>query len=160
MHAYRPGQGPQRARVLYIFRTPAHVKVGRRALDPEVKEALEHTHPDLSFDWTNLPSERPAEPPEMRDREFRRGRDRDRDRDRDRHGPRPAPRPAALAPPPVLEDESPLGRVVGAERAARLRGRYADLAQRIGRRARTPEERDRLMERLQRLNPEEWADEA
>jgi hypothetical protein len=157
MHAYRPGQGPQRARVLYLFRTPAHVRIGRQALEPEVKEALEHTHPDLSFDWTNLPSERPAESPDSRERDYRRGRDRDRDRGAP---PRQAPRAAPPARPPVLEDESPLGRVVGAERAARLRGRYAELCQRIARRARTPEDRDRLLERLQRLNPEEWGDDA
>jgi hypothetical protein len=155
MHAYRPGQGPQRARVLYLFRTPAHVKIGRKALEPEVMEALEHTHPDLSFDWTNLPSERPIEPSDPRDRE----RDHRRSRPHPRGAEAPAPRPTP-APPPVIEDESPLGRVVGAERAARLRARYTELMVRIGRRSRTPEERDRLVERLQRLNPEEWIDEA
>jgi hypothetical protein len=153
MHAYRPGQGPQRARVLYLFRTPAHVKIGRKALEPEVMEALEHTHPDLSFDWTNLPSERPLDPSDPRDRDHRRS------RPHSRGAEAPAPRPAP-PPPPVIEDESPLGRVVGAERAARLRARYTELTVRIGRRSRTPEERDRLAERLQRLNPEEWADEA
>jgi hypothetical protein len=155
MHAYRPGQGPQRARVLYLFRTPAHVKIGRKALEPEVMEALEHTHPDLSFDWTNLPSERPIEPSDPRDRE----RDHRRSRPHGRGVEAPASRPAP-APPPVIEDESPLGRVVGAERAARLRARYTELIVRIGRRSRTPEDRDRLAERLQRLNPEDWADEA
>jgi hypothetical protein len=162
MHAYRPGQGPQRARVLYLFRTPAHVTIGRKALEPEVTEALEHTHPDLSFDWTNIPSERPAEAYDPRD-----GRDRDRrDRSHASHArppqrpPRQAPAVAPPATPPVIEDESPLGRVVGAARAATIRARYGELMQRIGRRARTPEDRDRLTERMQRLNPEEWADEA
>jgi hypothetical protein len=153
MHAYRPGQGPQRARVLYLFRTPAHVKIGRRALEPEVMEALEHTHPDLSFDWTNLPSERPIEPSDSRERDQRRS------RPHPRGAEAPASRPAP-APPPVIEDESPLGRVVGAERAARLRARYSELLVRITRRSRTPEDRDRLVERLQRLNPEDWSDEA
>jgi len=156
MHAYRPGQGPQRARVLYLFRTPAHVKIGRKALEPEVMEALEHTHPDLSFDWTNLPSERPSESHDPRDR--------DRDHRRARPHPRgvegPASRPAPPPPPPEIEDESPLGRVVGGERAARLRARYTELTVRIARRSRTPEDRDRLVERMQRLNPEDWADEA
>src|SRR5580693_2049648 len=99
MHAYRPGQGPQRARVLYLFRTPAHVKIGRRALEPEVMEALEHTHPDLSFDWTNLPSERPIEPSDPRERE----RDQRRSRPHPRGAEAPASRPAP-APPPVIED--------------------------------------------------------
>ena len=111
-------------------------------------EALEHTHPDLSFDWTSLvrepvvvrsEPERPNRPPQ-----------------------RPAPRPVPPAPPPVvveLEDESLLGKVLGAVAAARLRQRYNDLSQRILRRARTPEERDRLTERLKRLNPDDWSDE-
>jgi hypothetical protein len=165
MHAYRPGQGPQRARVLYLFRTPAHVKVGRRALEPEVMEALEHTHPDLSFDWTNLPQERPIETPDPRERDardYRRERQmaRGRSSGHQGQGQRPAPRPAAPPTPPVLEDESALGRVVGAERAAHLRARYSELVLRIGRRSRTPEDRDRLMDRVHRLNPEDWADEA
>jgi hypothetical protein len=164
MHAYRPGQGPQRARVLYLFRTPAHVKIGRRALEPEVMEALEHTHPDLSFDWTNLPTERPAEAAEPRERDHRREWAA-HNRQSGRHGrPTPGGAPARVAsgppsPPPVIEDESLLGRVLGAQRAAQLRGRYADLTLRIGRRSRTPEERDRLLERMQRLNPDEWGDE-
>ncbi len=54
MHAYRPNGGGQRGRVLYFFRTPSNLQMGRRALDAEVMEALEHTHPDLSFDWTTL----------------------------------------------------------------------------------------------------------
>jgi hypothetical protein len=161
MHSYRPNQGPQRARVLYLFRTPAHVKVGRRALEPEVMEALEHTHPDLSFDWTNLPQERPIETPDPRERDardYRRDRQMAR-RNAAQQGQRPPQRPQAPSQPPVLEDESPLGRVVGAERAARLRAQYAELVLRIGRRSRTPEDRDRLMDRVHRLNPEDWVDE-
>ena len=46
MHAYHHGAG--RARVLYLFRSPSNVKVGRQALDGEVTEALEHTHPDYA----------------------------------------------------------------------------------------------------------------
>ena len=57
MHSYRPGQGQSagRTRLLYLFRTPSNRKVGRALLDPEVMEALEHTHPDLTFDWSGLP---------------------------------------------------------------------------------------------------------
>jgi hypothetical protein len=148
MHAYRPTSNePNRTRVLYLFRTPSHVRIGRQPLESEVMEALEHTHPDLSFDWTSLvrepvvvrsEPERPNRPPQ-----------------------RPPPRPVPPAPPPVieLEDESLLGKVLGAAAAARLRQRYNDLSQRILRRARTPEERDRLNERLKRLNPDDWSDE-
>ena len=62
--------------------------------------------------------------------------------------------------PVVLEDDSLLGRTLGAVEAARLRASFADVQQRILRRSRTPEDRDRLTERAGRLNPDEWADEA
>lgn len=156
MHGYRPAQGPQRTRVLYLFRAPSHVRMGRRPLDEEAREALEHTHPDLSFDWSAL----------GRESEEIRSHDRDRDRDRDRDGgrnrrnapPARSQRPAAPAPPIVIDDQSLLGRTVGGATAIRLRARYAELLQRIARRSRTPEERDRLTEHAQRLNPDEWPD--
>jgi hypothetical protein len=149
MHQYRPVQGPQRTRVLYLFRSPAHVKIGRQPLDEEIREALEHTHPDVSFDWITLGREsavvRSEEPRERGPRAQR--------------PPRPSPPPTPVQPV-VSEDHSLLGRVAGAERASKLRAAYLDVLQRIGRRSRTPEERDRLTERMQRLNPDEWPDEA
>jgi hypothetical protein len=48
----------------------------------------------------------------------------------------------------------------GAGEASSLRRRHAELRDRVSRRARTPEDRDRLLERLARLNPDTWADEA
>ena len=163
MHSYRPThQEPNRTRVLYLFRSPAHLRVGREPLDAEVKEALEHTHPDMSFDWTSLVSDaalsrqEPGDRNERFDRRERGDRSARRERPRDR---RPAATEPAPPPSPSIEDESVLGRVLGPSRAAQLRQRYADLVQRITRRARTPEERDRLTERCQRLNPDEWPDE-
>jgi hypothetical protein len=156
MHAYRPASGPQRVSVLYLFRSPAHLRVGRQPLDEEVVESLEHTHPDLSFDWVALrkePTEVRTERPDKFDRWERAG------RTRDRRGERPpAPRPPAE--PPTIEDTTLLGRILGASEAARLRQRYQEIGHRIARRARTPEDRDRLNARLQRLNPDDWADEA
>jgi hypothetical protein len=70
------------------------------------------------------------------------------------------PRRAEPPAPAVIDDESVLGKTLGSREAARLRGRFNDLLQRISRRARTPEDRARLTERLSRLNPDDWADEA
>jgi hypothetical protein len=151
MHAYRQVPGSQGTRVLYLFRSPSHIRFGRRALDEEAREALEHTHPDVSFDWTVLDRESVVigrtEPP--RERYVR---------PRRQGAASSSPRPARV----VLADETPLGRELGGEAAARLRARYAELVQRITRRSRTPEERGRLLERAQRLNldPDEWSDEA
>jgi hypothetical protein len=163
LHTYHPtGGGQQRARVLYMFCSPANLKVGRTALDAEVMEALEHTHPDLSFDWGSIPRETVIARPEQVDRHQRRPPHRSAGPagPADRSQSRNAPPPPAPPPPVIADDGSMLGRVLGASQAARIRQRYGDVIQRIGRRARTPEERDRLLERAQRLNPEGWVDEA
>jgi len=152
MHAYRPVHGPQRTRVLYLFRSPSHINMGRHPLDEEIREALEHTHPDVSFDWSALGRESTnARADEPRERE---------------RAHRPERRPARRVDPPppapvpvVLDDQSVLGRTLGAERAAEMRRQYGDLLQRIARRSRTPEDRDRLTQAAQRLNPDDWPDE-
>lgn len=148
MHGYRTASGAPKSRILYLFRSPSHVKVGREALDEEAREALTHTHPDLTFDWLALGRERD----QMRAHQMR---------ERPIPERRPAPPDRPRQPPRVvLEDHSNLGRALGAEKAALLRSQYSELGQRIARRARTPEERDRLSERAQRLNPDDWPGDA
>lgn len=44
-------RGKVRPRVLYWFRSPPDVKVGRQPFDPEVRRALEAQNPDVTFDW-------------------------------------------------------------------------------------------------------------
>jgi hypothetical protein len=159
MHAYRPAQGPARTRVLYLFRCPTHLRVGRRPLDEEAREALTHTHPDLVFDWAGLAREvgaaaMRAEPPARPTRSARQASRRTR--------PAPVERVAPPVDVPTIDedDRSVLAQVAGAAEAARLRAAHADLVTRIARRARTPEDRDRLMARAERLNPGAWGDEA
>ena len=53
MHWYREG-ARQRSRILYIFRSPGGVRVGRDPLDPEVLRELETHHPDIDFDWKTV----------------------------------------------------------------------------------------------------------
>jgi len=123
-------------------------------------EALEHTHPDLSFDWNNMTREAVvarSEPPAGRQQRPAR--------------PRPAaPEPrrtvtgssASPSPAPAVEhvdDGSLLVATLGPAEAARLRQRHHDVLHRIGRRARTPEDRNRLLERAKMLNPDGWEDE-
>jgi hypothetical protein len=44
-------RGKVRPRVLYWFRSPPDVKVGREPFDPAVRRALEAQYPDVAFDW-------------------------------------------------------------------------------------------------------------
>jgi hypothetical protein len=43
-----------RSRLLYWFRTPPGVKVGRAPFDDDVRRALAARHPDVAFDWEAL----------------------------------------------------------------------------------------------------------
>jgi len=63
LHAAR-GQSRQEPRILYWFRTPPHVRVGRAAIDEEAIRLLEETHPDVSFEWSRmLKAQPPPAPP-------------------------------------------------------------------------------------------------
>jgi hypothetical protein len=46
--------GGNRSRILYWFRTPPGVKVGRSVLDPETRRAIEARYPDVEFDWPRI----------------------------------------------------------------------------------------------------------
>lgn len=47
-------RGKTRARVLYWFRTPPNVKVGRVPFDEDVRRALEAQNPGVIFDWRKI----------------------------------------------------------------------------------------------------------
>jgi hypothetical protein len=47
-------RGKTRARVLYWFRTPPGVKVGREPFDAGVRQALESQNPGVAFDWRKI----------------------------------------------------------------------------------------------------------
>jgi hypothetical protein len=47
-------RGKTRARVLYWFRTPPGVKVGREPFDLEIRRALEAQNPNVVFDWRKI----------------------------------------------------------------------------------------------------------
>jgi hypothetical protein len=44
-------KGKLRSRLLYWFRTPPNVKVGREPFDEHVRRLLEASHPGVVFDW-------------------------------------------------------------------------------------------------------------
>jgi len=47
-------RGKSRPRVLYWFRTPPNVKIGREPFDDEVRRALEAQNPNVAFDWRKI----------------------------------------------------------------------------------------------------------
>lgn len=53
MHGERR-RGRSRSRVLYWFRTPPGVRVGRAALDPDAIRLIEAHNPDVTFDWPRI----------------------------------------------------------------------------------------------------------
>lgn len=55
---------PGRQRVLYWYRTPPGVAIGRKPFDPDVQRALERQYPGLTFDWDTIVST-PMPPPDM-----------------------------------------------------------------------------------------------
>lgn len=98
VHADRR-RGKPRSRLLYWFRTPPGVRVGRAALDEDAIRLIEEHNPDLAFDWTRiLKGEAPAQEsrarPDMPER-----------RSRPRQRPAPFTAPAAQpVPPPLIPD--------------------------------------------------------
>lgn len=104
-------------RLLYWFRTPPGVRVGRAPIDETAIRLLEQHNPDVQFDWTRILKTPQALEPQVR-RDARDGRDRDqrgrreaRPTQRDRSSgpsspPPPSPaRHAAPAPPLTPPDE-------------------------------------------------------
>lgn len=97
VHAGRRN-GRSRQRILYWFRTPPGVKVGRPALDQDAIRWIEENNPDIEFDWPKILE---AQPPAVPAKESGRPRDDARSRSRRRDRPRPQQQP----PPPPRELE-------------------------------------------------------
>jgi hypothetical protein len=51
VHTTTNRRGKVRPRVLYWFRSPPDVKMGREPFDPAIRRALEAQNPDIVFDW-------------------------------------------------------------------------------------------------------------
>jgi hypothetical protein len=65
LHSSRRRNDKDRPTLLYWFRTPPHVKVGRAAFDETAIRALEDQHPGVEFDWPRILATRPpVEAPE------------------------------------------------------------------------------------------------
>lgn len=88
LHGLRSGSRP---RLLYWFRTPPNVNVGRLPLDEDAIRAIEDANADLTFDWAKMLRVKPPPAPVRPDEDGRRT----RSRSGVRRGRRAAPEIAA-----------------------------------------------------------------
>jgi hypothetical protein len=182
VHATRR-HGKAWQQVLYFFRTPPGVKVGRPALDEEAIRWIEEHNPDIEFDWPAILRAQPpaAVPEEPRGGRGKRERERERPRPA-RQAPRlepadvPAPSPPvvlepealsaemeALEPeavenlvePPVVVEPLPVESIESSE-LVKLRARYAEISARINERGGDPERVAALRSLAEALNPDTW----
>jgi hypothetical protein len=172
------GRGKGRTRILYWFRTPPGVRVGRAALDEDAIRLIESNNPELEFDWPRIlkgqaDPEVVAAPPPARERRP----------DRERQPSRPAldrriPVTAAMNPateqqvPPSVDDMQVESTValrepmtaaqarLGFQGLVRLRARYGETMARITERVVEPDRQRQLKTMAERLNPDAWVTDA
>ena len=149
MHWCREGTR-QRSRILYMFRTPGGVRVGREALEADVLKQIESQHPDIEFDWNAVfhnqqVIETGSEPRRPRKRAVVEG------------APEAAPPPPAQ-PPPRFTVPSSIEGATPDEQIAFLSQWYTAIREKIPQRAPDPERQQALFALAERLNPTAWTD--
>ena len=159
MHLYRDG-ARQRSKILYVFRTPGGVRVGRDPLEPDVLRQIESQYPDIQFNWATVREsqqliETSAEPRRRRPR-------------REEEGPPVVtPPPVALAaapavpaspPPPRLAIPSVIEGETPDQRIAFLSHWHPIIRERIPHRTSDPARQEALNALADRLNPANWTD--
>ena len=106
-HTFRQ-DGIVRMRVLYWFRTPPDIEIGRPALDADAIRDIERSNPDLSFDWDEILKAKPLPAAQDRaDGELRERRSRRRGRGASSGGGAPGDSGAAREPAPRQAASSP-----------------------------------------------------
>jgi hypothetical protein len=170
VHWFRDG-GRQRSKILYVFRTPPGVRVGRDVLDPDVLREIEAQHPDIEFDWRALVDNRQIidNTPEQRRTHGARNaarperpeiRKRRKEKDEDTPPAPVAPIPeAAAAPAPAPARPAVPGAIEGDTREAQLAFLarwYPELRDRIPHRTQDPLRRETLLALVERLNAAAW----
>jgi hypothetical protein len=161
MHWYREGNR-QRSRILYIFRTPGSVRVGRRALEPEVLRQIESQYPDIAFDWKAVVDNQQIVEPQA---ELRRPRKKRREPEGEAVEAAvpvaPAPQPRAESPAPAPSRPSIPTTIQGAtpdEQMAFLHTWYPQVRERVPQRTSDPARQQALFALAERLNPTNWTD--
>ena len=162
MHWYREG-ARQRSRILYVFRTPGGVRVGREPLESDVQRIIEAQYPDIVFDWKAVLDSRQVIESAPVERRPRKGPGR-----RDERGappaeaaaaPEAAPRPDPVpAPPSRPAVPAAIEGTTTEEQIAFLSLWYERLRERIPQRTMDAARQEALLALTERLNPASWAD--
>jgi hypothetical protein len=159
MHWFRDGNR-QRSRILYAFRTPGGVRVGRDPLEPEILREIESRHPEIAFEWKVIRDNQQIIEPAVEQR---------RRRPKSEEGvsaPPAAPSdtaPAAAATPRAAADRpqpvpSSIAGTTPDEQIAFLVEWYGTIRERIDKRISDEARRLTLHALAERLNPATWTD--
>ena len=155
MHWYREGHR-QHSRILYVFRSPGGVRVGRDPLDPEVLRQLETQHPDIAFDWKVVRENQQVVETTPEPRRRRPTRQEDGDPPAPPSPPPPSvdlPGPTARPPVPArIEGDTP------DEQIAFLAQWYVTIRERIPQRTADAARQETLVALVEQLNPASWSD--
>ena len=165
MHWYREGSR-QRSRILYVFRTPSGVRVGREPLAPDVLRQIEARHPDIAFDWEVVRDNQQVVEP-LLDRGRRRPR---RDEGEAPAVPQPPPpatsgfqapgpseKPAAIVPPRPPIPSALQGATLD-EQTTFLAEWYPIVRERVMSRVQDPMRREEMLALCEHLNATSWTD--
>lgn len=156
MHWYREGNR-QRSRILYVFRSPGGVRVGRNALEPEVLRQLERQHPEIDFDWKAvLDNQQVVEP--VSDQRRPRRRDAPPAARAAVEPPRRVEAPPAAQPPQRPAVPSAIEGATPDEQIAFLAVWYPRLRERVPKRTGDPARQEALLALCERLNTANWTD--
>jgi hypothetical protein len=158
MHWFREGTR-QRSRILYVFRTPGGVRVGRAALEPDVLRHIEAEHPDIDFDWTVIRDNQQIVEPVMEQRRRR------PKREESEAAAAPAVEPAEAPPVPPAAPQARPAAIPSAiqgttpdEQIAFLTEWYPIVRERIPQRTSEPARLEALLALAERMNPSAWTD--
>ena len=154
MHWHRDGTR-QRSRILYVFRTPGGVRVGRESFAPETLRQIEAQHPDIAFDWKSVFANQQVVESASEPRRPRKRKRTDEDVE-----PSAAPAPKPEAQPAAPQPQIPLG-LQGAtpdEQIAFLLHWLPIVRERVQQRTSDPARREALMALVDRLDPAAWTD--
>ena len=162
MHWFREGSR-QRSRILYAFRTPGGVRVGRDPLEPAVLREIEARHPDIAFEWKAIRDNQQIIEPAIEQRRRRPKADEAVAASAPSVSPAPVASSGAseAAPAPVARPQPLPSTVAGAtpdEQIAFLTEWYGAIRERIEKRIADPARRLTLHALAERLNPAAWTD--